>query len=108
MDEQQLALVWEFLTDSIAFIGESKYKSVGKYMIEAWQREMQGRGISISNETHKIGSKNQMNVLIEFPFEHERHLSIWLENHKTRMEDLIQALKKFEDLALTKLRAGVS
>jgi len=97
---------WEFFFDSIAFLDETKYKSVSKYLITSWEEEMKKRGLveSIDANLEKIGSKNQMNVLIRFPWEGHNAVSLWFDDHKTRFEDLKENIKKCEQAAREQMR----
>ncbi len=93
--------VWEFFYDSIAFLDECKYKSVSKYLLAAWEKEMAPRGIlkSMSHELVKVGKSNQMHVLIRLNVDGPSDVSIWLKNHKTRFEELKSHLHDYEKKA---------
>jgi len=106
--EDRYAVAWEFLHDSIAFLDECKYKSVSKHMINAWEKEFKKRGLvrSIAGELFKLApGNNSMNVLIEFPWEDARHISIWLDDHKERWESLKKKVREYEQYAITKMRS---
>lgn len=106
-EEEKMSIVWEFLRDSIQFINESSYKSVGKHMIAAWEKEMLVKGYikSIKQEIVKLTpQKNSCCVLIEFPFKGKKHITIWLDNAKSRLEDLMTYLQIYEQKALNIIR----
>ena len=104
-EEERFTVAWEFLRDSLDWLEECKYKTVTKYLITAWEKEMKGYIKSITQSMESLGTRrNSLWVLIEFPFEGNRHISIWLDNHKTRFEDLKVELKKYEAQALKEIR----
>lgn len=105
--EERVGILWEFLHDTVEWLNRCKYKSVGSAMVNAWEKEMNSNGfdVTITQQLEKLGtSRNSLHVLIEFPWEKERHISIWLDTHKTRFEDLKQQINKLEDIAIRRLR----
>lgn len=98
-DREKLELGWEFLADSLAFIEDTKYKSVTKHLISAWEKDMVNLGkvekIEYSIDVMPSG-KRAFHILVHFPWEDNKHISIWLMDVKTRMEDLKDFLKKYE------------
>lgn len=104
-EEERFTIAWEFLRDSLDWLEECKYKTVTKHLIGAWEKEMKGYIKAITQSMETLSPRrNSLWVLIEFPFERRRHISIWLDNHKTRFEDLKEELKKYEAVALKEIR----
>jgi len=106
-EEEKMPIVWEFLQDSLHFFENMTYKSVGKHMIAAWEKEMKVNGYIKDIQFEKVAlpsKKNSLWVLIEFPFEGKKHISIWLDSHKTRLEDLKMYLKLYEQKAIRRIR----
>lgn len=106
LQQEKEKRAFDFLVMSLAWLDGCKYKSVGKYMIEAWEKHMKNlgfiQGIEFSTEKLYAG-KQSMRVLIIFPWDGERHLCFWLDNHKTRFDDLKKTLEKYKEIAKKKL-----
>lgn len=91
---------WEFCKDSQALFDELHYKSVTKYLVKKWEEEMKRRGL-----VEKIEYQGSpCHILIHFPWEGERHLSIWIDNKKDKLGELITKLQWGEKRALARVR----
>jgi len=99
-DLEKFYTVWEFCRDSQTIFDELHYKTVSKYLVNKWQEIMQKRGL-----IEKIDYEGSpCHILIHFPWEGERHLSIWINNKKDKLGELRERLMIGEKKALAKIR----
>ncbi len=98
-DLEKFYTVWEFCNDSRDYIEETKYKTVSRYLIDGWRQWGQKTG-KIETIDYE-GSP--CHIVIHFPWEGHKHLSIWLEG-KDKKASLLEKLKEAEDRALRYIR----
>lgn len=104
--EEKKFQAFEFLRSSLVWLDRCKYKSVGKHMVQAWAKAMRDVGLvdKIEIESVKLSvGRQSTQLLITFPWDGPHHISIWLDNHKTKFEDLKDSLLKFKEHAKKEL-----
>lgn len=93
---------YEFLAFSLRWLEKSKYKSLGKYLVNAWEKSAQEQGLveSIEFEKEKLYlGKVSWRVLITFPWKGERHINIWIDDYKNGLEALVERLELYKEKA---------
>lgn len=99
-DLEKFYCTWEFCKDSLTLFEELHYKSVTKYLVKKWEDEMKKRGL-----IEKIDYEGSpCHILIHFPWEGARHLSIWIDNKKDKLGELKEKLHLGERKALKRIR----
>lgn len=100
MDDDKLYSVWEFCKDSIDLIEQWHYKTVSKYLVQKWEKEMVSRGL-----IEKIDYEGSpTHIVVHFPWEGHKHISIWIDSKKEKLAQLKEKLAKYEKIALEKIR----
>lgn len=86
----------------MALFDEWNYKAVSKYLVEKWEKEMVSRGL-----IEKIDYQGSpTHIVIHFPWEGARHISIWIDSKKEKLKELKERLARGEEMAMNKIRTN--
>lgn len=111
--EKKIQTALKFIDETLLFFDEKNYKTITKSNVEKWESRLQQMNlvntIKISSEKLPTG-KTSTWILIELPWYNKRHMSIWLDNPKEKMNDLKESLKMHKEagkLMLQKLKENI-